>query len=300
MQQARQAASGSDRLTGNRAKLYLCLAELQGRGSLACELEQARVNYAALQTGGLPAVEIDSGLVWARILHLKGRRSEAQALMEELIDSVQFYRERLPGAISAWYWRSREVLFQTYLDLALTASPAGQGGGRELLLAMDRIRQLQRVVYDAEQGEDGVRNLLARVEAAQPAPGDELSRQSHKELEAFRVRSGWSSTALSGSALDRALSILGRDDSVLAYYFAEASVFAVLATAKEVRQVRLSSSKRIRGQFESLRRAFQDPNAEAPDRGLGKPGRAAPGSPGAATGAEDFPAAIGIPERFPV
>lgn len=267
-QQAQQAASGSDRLTGNRAGLYLCLAQLQGRGSSACELAQAQRIYAALQTAGLPAVEIDSGLVWARILRLKGRLSEARALMEELVDSVQFYRERLPGAISAWYWSSREALFQTYLDLALTAAPAGPGDGRGVLLALDRVRQLERVVHNPGQGEDGVRNLLARVEAAQPAPGDELSRQSHKELEAFRLRSDWSSTALSGSALERALSTLGRDDSVLAYYFAEASVFAVLATAKEVRQVRLSSSKRIRGQFESLRKAFQDPNAEAPDKGL--------------------------------
>lgn len=266
--QARQEASGSDRLTGNRAGLYLCLAELQGRGSSACDLERARVSYEALQAGGLPSVEIDSGLAWVRILRLKGRQSEARALMDELINSVQFYRERLPGSISTWYWSSRELLFQTHLDLAIFSSPDGQGDGNRLLLALDRVRQLQRVVHSTADGADGVRNLLARVEAAQPAPGDELSRQSHKELEAFRSRSDWSSNALTESALEKALSTLERGDSVLAYYFAEDAVFAVSARGKEVKQVRLSSSKRIRGLLESIRRALQDPGAEAPDSGL--------------------------------
>lgn len=268
LRQARQESSGSDRLTGHRAGLYLCLAEVQGRGSSACDLEQARVDYEALQKGGLPFIEVNSSLTWARILRLKDRQSEAWARMEELVDSVQFYRERLPGAISAWYWSNREVLFQNYLELALTSSPARQGDGSKLLLALDRVHQLERAMESFADGEDSVRNLLARVEAAQPAPGDELSRQSHTELEAFRSRSGWSSNALTRDALESSLSALERRDSVLAYYFAEVSVFAALATGKEVKQVRLAASNRVRGQLESVRAVFQDPNAGAPDGGL--------------------------------
>ena len=272
LRQSRQEASGSDLLTGNRAGLYLCLVELQGRGSTACSLDQARVYHESLQRSGLPAIEVDSGLAWARILRLKGRRSEALVWMDELIDNVQFYRETLPGVISAWYWHEHESLFRNYLDLALSSSPAGQEDGSGLLLALERVRQLERAIEATPAVEDGTRNLLARVEGAQPAPGNELSLQSHKELEAFRKRTGWSSEALSRTDLADSLSALGPGDSLLAYYFSEESVFAVLANRKRSRQVRLVASNRIRGQLESVRAVFQDPQGDTPSAGLDKLG----------------------------
>jgi CHAT domain-containing protein len=220
-----------------------------------------------LQNSGIPFIEVDSGLTWVRILRHKGYVSEAREQVDHLVDDVQFYRERLPGVLAAWHWQKREGLYQEYMELAL-ASRAGKGEGEALLLALERIRSLERVVSTGAEAEDGIRNQVARVKAAQPAPGNEPSRQAASVLTAFREGSGWSSGALSSETLTARLEKLGRHDSVLAFYFSDSSVYAVSANRREIRRFQLAGTARIREQIAAVMAAIDNPTGTVPLAGL--------------------------------
>ena len=267
LDQSRRQAAGSDWITGHRAGLYSCLVQIQGRGSSACGAEQARADHQALRQSGVPAVEVDAGLAWAEVLVLHGRSSEARSWMEELIDSIHFYRERLPGVIAAWFEIHREALYRRYLELAVAAG-SGEGGGRILLLALERVRQLERLTADDAAAEDGTRSLLARVEAAQPAPGGELSRQAQGQIEAFRTATGWTSGAMTRGALDKMLAEIPRGETLLAFHFGASQLYAVTADRKDIRRTRLAPANRVRTQLDSLRNAVQSPGGTAPLGGL--------------------------------
>lgn len=267
LREARGAATGGDLVTGHRAALYLCLVELQGRGSSACDPEHVRGSQHALRRSGIPAVEVDAGLAWAKVLLLAGDVAGARGQADRVVDRVQFYRERLPGVVAPWYAARREALFHLYLDLARRTS------GERLLLALDRLRRMDRVVVDGAAPEDAIRGQIARVDAAQPAPGDELSAQVHESLTAFRESSGWSSGALTSAGLRNALGSLGRDETLLAYSFLDPGLYAVTATRKGVKLHSLSNLRQVRGRLESVRSTLQDPAAGDPDGDLNALGR---------------------------
>ena len=271
-QQSRQEALGSDLLTGHRAALYACLVNLQRSGRTACDVAEAGALHTRLQQSGIPAIEVDSGLVWVQILARVGRQSEARSGMLRLLDRVQFYQERLAGVISAWYVDHREGLLREYVEGVLTASGGGSGDGTPLLMALERVRQMEGAVARGDAAES-VRSQVARIESAQPAPDDALSRQVSAELKAFREESGWTSGAVTRESLGDALGALDRDDALLAYYFSEQWVYAVVAGRKNVRQVRLGKSGGIRGQIKSILDGIQKPGATAPDAALSRLGQ---------------------------
>ena len=265
--EAREAAIGSDLLTGARASLYLCRAELHARGAGACDPGRVRAGYELLRHSGIPTVEVDTELAWAGVLSLAGKHDEARIVATGLVDSVQFYRERLPGAIAPWYSAHREALFRLYLELARRSS------AEDLLLALERLRRLERVTADAAAIEDTVRGQIARVAAAQPAPGDELSRRVHARLESFREQSGWSGGALSRDGLRRNVQSLGRNESILTYLFSGPDVYAVSANRKGIDMQRLAGAGRAREPIEAVRTVLRDAAAGTPDEDLEKLGR---------------------------
>lgn len=273
LQQSRQQALGSDLLTGRRAELHLCLAELQRRGRAACDLAAARKVQASLERSGIPGVEVDSELAWARVLQLAGQPSEARAVMERLLDRVQFYRERLPGVITAWYVGHRELLMRQYVDGVLAVAGPGGENGMPLLQALERVRKLEGASGQADSDAEGTRSLVARIQAGQPAPDDALSRQVSAELEAFRAASGWSSGAPTREVLRDALGEIGRNDAALAYYFGKEWVYAVRADRKGARQFRIGKSGGIRGQIKSIMDGLAKPDSTAPDAGLSRLGQ---------------------------
>jgi CHAT domain-containing protein len=69
------------------------------------------------------------------------------------------------------------------------------------------------------------------------------------------------------------LSELGRNESLLTYYFANDWVYAVHADRRGVRQVRAGKSAGIRGQIKSILDGLQDPGAPAPDAALSRLGQ---------------------------
>jgi len=146
------------------------------------------------------------------------------------------------------------------------------------------VRRMEDATVLHSDAEEGVRSLVARIEAAQPAPDDALSRQISAELESFRSGSDWSNGATTRSSLGDALGEMSRNDTLLAYYFSKEWVYAVSANRKGAQQIRVGKSGGIRGQIKSILDGLQKPGAAAPDAALSRLGQtllgALPGSLG--------------------
>lgn len=250
--EARSRAAGSDWLTGQRSLLYLCLV---GGPQSGCAEGEARGAYEALRASGIPRVEVDSWLAWIRWLSAAERHEAARDSMAGLLDRVQFYRQRLPGAISQWYRDRRGELFGLALEQLRSASAA------DVLLLLERLRLLERADGDSAAPEETIRGQLARVQSAQPSPDGSLSRQTARALEAFSSDSGWSSGAMEGSELEDVLAALAPDATVIAHYFSGDDLLAVTASRQGVRLHRLGRSDRVRAALESARSVLVD----APD-----------------------------------
>jgi CHAT domain-containing protein/tetratricopeptide (TPR) repeat protein len=269
LQSAREASAGADWITAHRATLEYCLQRLLQQDGSACDSGRAEAAYRALRRSGIPEVEVDASLASVRLLRLLGRRDEARGAVERLADDVQFYRELLPGVVSAWYWASRASLFAEYLALH---SGAGTGA-MDLLLALERIRAVDRAVGDGTDSRDAVRNPISRADAARPAPDAGPSKAADEQIAAFRSGSGWTSGALTRARLEARLGSLGRGDTVLAIHFAPETVYAVTADRSSVKRHRLAARRDVDGQLEAARSALLDPSGPAPVAGLDRLGR---------------------------
>jgi len=264
LRDARSRAAGSDWLTGQRSQLYLCLLDRQETG---CTHESAQGVYRALRASGIPQVEVDSWLAWIRWLEQGGRKQEARASMVGLLDRVQFYRELLPGVIAQWYADRRGELFGLALEQLRSATAA------DVLLALERLRRLERIDSDDAAPEEAVRGQLARVQAAQPSPDDSLSRQTARELQAFFAGAGWSSGAPGPAELDAARRALAPDALLVSHFFAGDELLAITAGREAVRLHRLGGSDRVRKALETARARISETAGDMPARDFDELGR---------------------------
>lgn len=255
--EARRVAVGNDRLTAHRARLQQCLLRREG-GTGSCTPQQARDSLEALEHGGIPTLEVEAGLAWVRLLQNEGRHDRARAYVNGLLDTVQFYRERLPGVIAHWHAVQRGELYRAYLELARDVS------GLETLVALERIRRLESIVPHERSPEDALRASLQRVVAAQPTVGDTASREAHGAIDAFREREGWRNDMPSSAEIRDALARLERGTTVLAFDFSADRVHAVSGTREGARLHRLADSSGIRGRLGEAWSALQA-RSPAPD-----------------------------------
>jgi len=251
---ARAEAKGRDRLTEHRAGLQRCLLlRVSGRGS--CPPQQVRESLAVLKRSGLPSLEVEAGLAWVQLLQREGRTDQARDEVNGLLDTVQFYRERLPGVIVHWHAVNRGELFSAYLELARGVSAL------ETLRALENIRRLEGLVPQERSPEDAVRAAVQRAMAAQPTAIDVPSRQAHGAIRRFRERADWGNTRPTTADIRAALAQLDRRTSVLAFDFSGDRVHAVTASHEGARLHRLADSARTRARLDEAWAAIQAPEA---------------------------------------
>jgi len=167
-----------------------------------------------------------------------GRRGQALAVLEDLIDEVLFLRQSLPGVLGAWYSKRHQDLIESYLGLQLA-------NGADSLLTLSKIRFSSKSPL-LKMKTDSVRTLLAQAENT--GPGEEfrqLDSAIKQELNTLRKQFNSQFTYLSKSGLDKHLNSLGEDEAVLTYHLTESAAYVWVAKRGGVQQRKLANPRKL-------------------------------------------------------
>ena len=249
---SRLAASNEKPLARYRADLYLCLFRLESRGRGACSAAGISRPFDALTTAGIPWLALEANLVKARILYREGQRGEALTLLRGVVDDLLFFRQELPGILGAWYWLTRNEIFQLYLEVAASGS-----NGEQTLIALDRVR-LADGPESKKNPEENLRALLARRESTGGEAPAELAAQANSQWRNLRAEFSPTITPINRSGLGDVLGGLSDDEIILTYYFSESAVHALVGSRRGVSMKRLAGFRKLSGQLERLRQNLAD------------------------------------------
>ena len=265
------AARGSGQ-SGQRAEMYLCLLSIEQNGRGSCSAGDVMQSHDALRNSGLPGLALDSDFIMAKILRREGREREAHDVMEGLINEMFLLRQALPGVLGAWFWQTKDAIFEEYMAIALARSGADSGkpvDGKSALLALNHIR----VIESSEQapgdladtrGDDALRSLLARREAATAGgTGEEaLAAQVNQALKTIAGTIDPAVSRLSPAALDKVMAGLSGDETLLTYYLGDAADYVIVGTRRAVSLLKLSGSSPVSVRLLDLRAQIQAGTAE--------------------------------------
>jgi len=268
---AETAAPGSS-LSGQRAELYLCLSGIEQGGRGACSAGDARRAHEVLRNSGLPWLALDSDFIMAKILRREGREREALDVMEGLIHEMFLLHQALPGVLGAWFWQTKDAIFEEYMATTLAQSGAGSGkpvDGKSALLALNYIRTIESseqapVALANTPGDDAIRSLLARREAAAAAGSGEeaLAVQVNQALKTIAGANDRAQNRLSPASLDRIMAGLSKDETLLTYYLADSADYVIVGTRRTVSLLKLSGTSPLSVRLFDLRAQIQAGAAE--------------------------------------
>jgi CHAT domain-containing protein len=249
---SRLASASGESLVRHRADMHLCLYRLEIRGQGACSNATTSRSFDALATAGIPWLALEANLLKARILHREGRRGEALTLLEDLVDDLLFFQQELPGVLGAWYWLTKDEIFQHYLKVAAAGS-----NGEQTLIALDRVRLVDGPESKKSPDED-LRALLARRESAVDEAPARLSAQANTQWRNQRAGFSPVTIPINRSSLTDVLKGLSGDEIILTYYFSESAVYALVGNRRGVSMRRLAGLRKLTDQLERLQRNLAD------------------------------------------
>jgi CHAT domain-containing protein len=208
----------------------------------------------------------------AKILRREGREREARDVMEGLINEMFLLRQALPGVLGAWFWQTKDAIFEEYMAATLAQSGADSGkpvDGESALLALNHIRAIESFEQAPgdgadTRGDDAMRSLLARREAAAAAgTGEEnLSAQVNQALKTIVGTTEPAISRLSSASLDKVLAGLSRDETLLTYYLGDSADYVIVGTRRTVSLLKLSGSSPVSVRLFDLRAQIQAGTAE--------------------------------------
>jgi len=257
----RQASMESgDRVSAARADLYLCLLNIEQAGRDACaQLDLSRL-HAVLESSGIPKLAMESEFVRAKILRRAGRVNDALVGMDRLIGDILRLRWSLPGVLGAWYWETKDAIFDEYMAMTLAQSATD---GKRVLLALNRIRSVESDrLFDskgnpADDQDDALRSLIARREDATGAEADTLAAQINEVMLNISATPAGPARPLSLASLDRILAGLSQDESLLTFHLGEDAAFVLIGTSKAVSMFKLPGSLALPDRLNRLRDQIQ-------------------------------------------
>lgn len=214
------------------SRLQFCaLGSMQGSTQSLCSNSAVNASYEWLINGGIPRFAAEAMRLQAQILASTGRKSEAIATMDRLLDEIHLFRHSLPGVLGAWYRERHQGLFDNYLDqLISSASRRGRVDGSPSLLALSKIRRIENYTGSRPVlGADFPETKRLRMQLAQRAnarPGQdlvELNAEIARELAAQRLPFQKKFAYLSSAGLSKYLKSLSRNERVLTYHISPTS-----------------------------------------------------------------------------
>ena len=260
LQQSRDLAwkSGA-RYTAYRATMRLCLAGLERNDRHdrnGAELESAR---AGLRASAIPRLMLEADQLSAKIYLRRGDYGAALSGFEQLVDELGLFRTRVPGVLGGWYWENREEVFNEYLSLVMTARPGEIADGARALLALERVRAVERLSRPVSgQGEsagsEALRAGLARLDAfgqgraGEIAIAESVLDQIGQQRRLYRD----SRESPDAKALKRLTDDLANDESLLTYHFSEQRIHALVATRKGVHLLGLERPQQLHSLLQAL------------------------------------------------
>jgi len=242
-----------------RARLQRCAIATQV--SQACEPSSLSIALDEMLPVATPREAVETQFLLTQTLARAGDLDEAWAVIDGLVDEIQFYRRSLPGVLGAWYWEGRARIFDLYMQLALRAADESKQRVADSLLAFDRLLNtpLSTEIQGGYEGEvttsDGpaeLRSLLARLESSNPQNAPEIRQAIDRRLLEMRAEAPRAQEQLDPQGLDALLANLPPGAGMLAYYLTPGDAWAWLALSEGVRGVRLGNGKEV---FEVLERA---------------------------------------------
>jgi len=254
-QSKRLALSSGLNLLTHRAALYECLLILDRSGTGGCSAARVTGPFQALSASGVPWLVQDAGLVRASILNREGERLQARSQMEGVLDDVLFFRQKLPGVMGSWYWLHKKWVFEEYLDAASAGS-----NGKQALIALDRVRLADSPGTFADKEEE-LRALFSQAETAKEPDAAQAADRANRQWRNLKRGFTPRISPIDAAGLDRQLSRLSRDESILSYYFGRSSAYALLASRKGVSMVRVADSRTLTGQLYRLRQGWEESNS---------------------------------------
>lgn len=206
------------------ANLQYCLQS--GSTDGPCAQTSLDAAYEWLLASGVPRLAAEAMSARARLLARNGRRSEALAVMERLVDEIHMLRQSLPGVLGAWYWERHEAVFDAWLGMLVGDTvEQGSADGSAALLALSKMRLIEGYAQSSSAAKAGgdasdpLRALLAeRTHADTKQAALALSEKIRAGLDTLRVAHRRNFEFLSDAGLKQYLRGLGHDESVLTFH----------------------------------------------------------------------------------
>ncbi|MGA9575180.1 MAG: CHAT domain-containing protein, partial [Lysobacterales bacterium] len=203
------------------AQLHYCVLTDPADG--LCSNAALNRAHEWLIAAAVPRVTSEAMYVWVQLLLRDGRRGEANAVMEGLIDDIHVMRFSLPGVLGSWYWERHEQIFETWLGMLISESrQRGSTEGSASLLALSKMRFIEGTTesYAGKGGEaDSLRTLLAQ--RADPGAGQSrltLNEKIMPGLDKLRADFHERFAFLSDAGLKKYLRSLAEDETVMTYH----------------------------------------------------------------------------------
>lgn len=262
----KEAVSVGQTQSVDRIDLYLCLLNVEQKGGEACSVAKGDRPYRALQSSGVPWLVIESDFILSKIRQRQGRNREALANMERVVEKLVLYRERLPGVLGAWYWRTKTELFEQYMLVVLSQAPiegSKPADGVHAFLALNHVRTIESRMESSVEAspvndqETALRELLARYEAASGTEAQSLSKDLDDALKGIPPLTDTDARPMAPAVLDDVLAGLSRDETLLTYYLGESLSYVFLGTRRGMSILKLSAPSTLASRLQSLREAIQ-------------------------------------------
>jgi CHAT domain-containing protein/tetratricopeptide (TPR) repeat protein len=270
--QSHKAASA----TGHRdlqhlSQLQVCA--LVGPGDALCTKARLKTAYDSLISAAVPRQAAEAMFLWAQLLVLNGRHSQAVEVMGRLADEIHFLRHSLPGVLGGWYQERHERLFEYYLELLTGASnQRGRADGSASLLALSKIRFIEKYSGpDPVASDDSGDTELLRVQLAQRAsssPGQVQSALNDKINRGLaKIRAPFNSKFeyLSKTGLQKYLRSLTNDELLLTYHISPTAALVWVGHKGKVQRRNIANPAYIYEALKDARHGLADIGAFAFD-----------------------------------
>jgi len=265
-QSQKLAATGRQRDLQHLALLQLCALGTSQSGQASCAVSDSRTSFNWLETSGVPRHSVEAMYLWAQILVLNGRRSEALRVLDRAVGDIHFYRHALPGVLGSWYKQRSEILFEYYLGLVVrnTASAKAVDGSASLL-TLSKIRFAAKYSEsDSDSaGRSGNNNLLRiqlgeRVNSTSPQLMSSLSKNINQGIARLKPSFNREFAALSKDGLQRYIRSLSNDEVVLTYHLSLTRAHVWVAKKNGIQQLSISNASQLYTQLQKNRRRLPD------------------------------------------
>ena len=248
------------------ALLQVCALGKSQNTQHSCEMPTLRNSFNWLESGGVPAQSVEAMYLWARILILNGRRSDALAVLDRAVTDIHFYRYALPGVLGSWYGQRSEDLFDYYLGMMVRNTAAGiSTDGKASLLALSKIRFAAKYSESDSELEGQARNNdLLRIQLGERASStslqvmNSLSENINRELDGLRPSFKAEFDFLTSTGMQKYLRKLNSDEVMLTYHISQTKAQVWVGNKNGVQQRSISNADTLYAELQKTRQGMAD------------------------------------------